>query len=98
MVPNVVQMAFGVQFGLQTASKPQLNSKTLAIWDPKLVPKSTRKPFKIDLESDFETDSLSRPIWIRFLIDFRAVGSKFLIQIESLYLQSERDIGQNRIL
>ena len=60
--------------------------------------KSTQKPSKIDLESDFKTNSLSRPIWDRFSIDFRAVGSKFLIQIGSLYLQSERDIRQNRTL
>ena len=98
MVRSRVQTAFGVQFGSRTASKPHLNSKTSPISDPKLVPKSTRQPSKIDLESDFETNSLSRPIWDRFLIDFRAVERKFLIQIESLYLQRERDIGQNRIL
>ena len=98
MVPSTVQTASGVQFGLGKAPKPRADSKTPPIWDPKLVPKSTQKPSKIDLESDFETDSLSRPIWDRFLIDFRAIERKFLIQIESLYLQSERDIRQNRIL
>ena len=94
MVPNGVQTAFGVQFGLGNAPEAQLNSKTSPIWDPKLDPKSTRKRSKIDLESDFETNSLSRPIWDRFSIDFRAVESKILIQIETLYLQSERDIRQ----
>ena len=98
MVPNGVQMAFGVHFGSQTASKADFPGRTPAIWDPKLVPKSTQKPSKIDLESDFETISLWRLILAQFLIDFRAVESKFLIQIESLYLQSERDIRQNRIL
>ena len=98
MVPSGVQTAFGVHLGVGNASKPQLNSKTPAIWDPKLVPKSTRKPSEIDLESDFETISLWRLILAQFLIDFRAVESKFLIQIESLDLQSERDIRQNRIL
>ena len=72
--------------------------QNLAHLGPKICPKSNWKPSKLDLESDFETNSLSRPIWDRFSIDFRAVGSKFLIQIESLYLQSERDIRQNRIL
>ena len=98
MVPSGVQTAFGVHLGVGNASKTRFDSKTPAIWDPKLVPKSTRKPSEIDLESDFETISLSRLILGRFLIDFRAVESKFLIQMESLYLQSERDIRQNRIL
>ena len=63
------ETAFEVQFELGTASKPQLNSKTSAIWDPKLVPKSTRKLSKIDLESDFETlvfDTNVGPIFDRF--------------------------------
>ena len=98
MVRSGIQKAFGIQFRLRDAPEAQLDSKTSPSWDPKLVPKSTQKPSKIDLESDFKTNSLSRPIWDRFSIDFRAVGSKFLIQIESLYLQSERDIRQNRIL
>ena len=98
MVPSGVQTAFGVRFGLGSAPRPRPDSKTPAIWDPKLPPKSTRKPSEIDLESDFETISLSRLILGRFLIDFRALESKFLLQMESLYLQSERDIRQNRIL
>ena len=98
MVPSGVQTAFGVHLGVGNAPEAQLNSKTSPIWDPKLVPKSTRKPSEIDLESDFETISLSRLILGRFLIDFRAVESKFLIQMESLYLQSERDIRQNLTL
>ena len=60
----------------------------------KWLQKSTRKSSEIDLESDFERDSLSRPISDRFPIDFKAVESKFLIQIESLYLQSECVIKQ----
>ena len=98
MVPSGVQKAFGIQIGIRNAPEAQLNSKTSPIWDPKLDPKSTRKPSEIDLESDFETISLSRLILGQFLIDFRAVESKLLIQIESPYLQSERDIRQNRIL
>ena len=98
MVRSGIQKASGIQFRLRDAPEAQLDSKTSPSWDPKLVPKSTQKPSKIDLESDFERNSLSRQSWDRFLMDFRAVESKFLIQIESLYLQSERDIRQNRIL
>ena len=93
-----IQTAFGTQFGLGNAPKPRPDSSTQPFLDPKLVPKSTRKPSKIDLESYFATNSLSRTIWDRFSRDFRAVESKFLIQFESLHLQSERDIRQNRIL
>ena len=96
--PKWVQTAFDVQFGLGNAPKPRPDSSTQPFWDPKLVPKATQKPSKIDLESDFEINSSSRPIWNRFPIDFQAVESKFLIQIESFHLQSELDIGQNRIL
>ena len=98
MAPSGVQMAFRVQFGVGNAPKARPHSSTQPFLDPKLVPKSTRKPSKIDLESYFATNSLSRTIWDRFSRDFRAVESKFLIQTEGLYLQSERDIRQNRIL
>ena len=69
-----------------------------AILGPKIGPKIDPEAFQNRFGSDFERNSLSRPIWDRFSMDFRAIQSKFLIQIERFYLQSERDIRRNRIL
>ena len=79
-------------------SQGQFCSQNAGHFGSQTSPKSTWKPSKIDLENDFETNSLSRAISDRFWVDFRAVQSKFLIQIESLYLQSEFDSRQKRNL
>ena len=44
---------------------------------PQIAPKSAWEPSKIDLQSDFETNSLSRPILDRLLVDFGDLNMKF---------------------
>ena len=71
-------------FGLQNRSKIDLE----------LV----QNGFESESQNDFETNSLSRPILDRFLIDFEAAGSKFLIEIERLCFQVSMTVGISEFL
>ena len=73
---------------------PQQNAGHLG---PKIGPNSIQNRFWSDLKIDFKTNAFSRPILERFLVDFEAFGSTFLIDFRSSSMQRCHYLGSIRI-
>ena len=104
-VPNRVQIGpkigcdgLWIQVGRPDYNKDQFPPQNFGHLEAKIGPNLVQNRFWSDLKSDFKTNTFSRLIFDRFLVDFEAVGTTFLIDVHSSSMQSYHYMEHKRIL